>query len=187
MPKLIEELLQHRLQHEHYEFLYRYARSAVEDERLQLANVEDKASKLNVFLSLVITGYTAVTLAYAEIFFPPDTIYSWFCLLVIGFTYLTLISAWSLLFRALRLIEIPRLQLDDEFIAGFEETDLPTRHYSLSIDCKHALLHWRNSVMQKSALLKKAYDDIVLSFWLMTGSLLLMLIGSYQGSGAPLV
>lgn len=171
------------MKNEKFELLYNYSRQSFESELQRFKNIEDKASKFISLLSIAIVGYTAIIQAYAKLFFPPDNIISWACLIFIAFTYITLISAWSLLFRTLKLMEMPRLPLNDSMIEHFKEYDLPTVHYTLSITCKDSLNLARKSISDKSDLLMKAYRDITFSAWLISISLILLVTAACLSRG----
>ena len=168
---------------EKYEFLYQYAKSSFDDELTRFRNIEDKASKFIGLLSIMIVGYTAIIRFSGSVFFPPETKLQWTSLVVIGLTFVTLVSSWSLLFRSLRFIEMPRLPLDPKYIEDFKSKDFATNHYLLSVTCSDALAQARFSNTKKTKLLRQAYSDMTLSAWLLSVSLLLLTITSYSNNG----
>ena len=159
------------MKNDKYEFLYNYSRFSFEDELQRFKNIEDKASKFIVLLSIMIAGYTAIIQFSAKLFFPPNSLFGWLSLIAIVLTYVALVFSWSFLFRSLKFIDMPRLPLDGKFIELFKSRDLPTNHYTLSLTCKEGLLLARKSNTKKSKLLMKAYRSITYSVWLISISL----------------
>lgn len=168
---------------EKYEFLYQYAKSSFDDELVRFRNIEDKASKFIGLLSIIIVGYTALIRFSGSIFFPPENVFEWITVVCILLTFIVLVSSWSLLFRSLQFIEMPRLPLDSEYIKDFKNKDFSTNHYLLSVTCSRALAKARASNTIKTKLLIKAYDDMALSAWLLSISLLLLTISVYLKTG----
>ncbi len=167
------------MKNEKYEFLYYYAKSALDDELQRFKNHEDKANKFISLLSIVIVGYTVIIKTYSDTFFPPSRFLEWLCLTLVSITFLALVSSWSKLFSSLNFIQMPRLPLDNEFIEKYKNQSLPTNQYTLSITCENALKFARKSVEKKSDLLMKAYEEIAFSAWLITISTIIMVITSY--------
>jgi len=172
------------MKNDKYEFLYNYARASFEDELLRFKNIEEKASRYISLMSMLILGYSILLRFSSSIFFPPSGFLAYVSFVTIILTYISLISSWSFLFRALKFIDMPRMPLNKEFIEKFKKKDLPTNHYTLSVTCSNALTLARKSNTEKSKLLIKANKDIVISLWLLSTSLILITLTSYVKQGA---
>ncbi|EOX4985420.1 hypothetical protein ACT7TF_003378, partial [Vibrio cholerae] len=159
------------MKNDKYEFLYNYAKSAFDEEIARFKNLEEKASRFIGLYSILIAAFTAVVTASVGVIIPLDIWYKWLILSVIVVTYVSFISSWSFLFRALKFMDMPRLPLDENFLQQFRERDLPTNHYALSMSCSNALKYARQANGQKSNFLQKAHKEIEVSVWLLTISL----------------
>jgi hypothetical protein len=162
------------MKNDKYEFLYDYARSSFDDELQRFKNIEDKANKYISLFSVLIVGFTALIRFSGKSLLSPENFIDWLTLIVVFITYISFLSSWSFLFRSLKFIDMPRLPLDDDFLANYRTNDLPTNHYGLAVTCKNALDLARKSNAQKSRYLRKAYSEIVFSVWLLSISLILL-------------
>lgn len=170
-----------------YEFLYNYGRAAFEDELKRFQNIEAKAGRYLSFLSVGIVAYTYMVKTYAAVFFPPSNPAEWLVLVLVAFTYFSLICSWSHLYRAIRFIEMPRLTYNYKIIEFVENADLVSVHYHFSKMAAHALELGREGNRQKSKLLTLGYKDIVLSAFLLTFSALMMTgLNLYNSKGAEM-
>ncbi|CAH8239170.1 DUF4231 domain-containing protein [Vibrio aestuarianus] len=159
------------MKNDKYEFLYSYSRSAFDEEILRFKNLEEKASRFISLYSILIAAFTAVITASVTVIMPLNEWYKWLILCLIVLTYVSFVSSWSFLFRALKFTDMPRLPLDDNFISEFRSRDLVTNHYALSLSCSNALELARETNAEKSKLLQKSHKEIALSVWLLTLSL----------------
>ncbi len=159
------------MKNDKYEFLYNYAKNAFDEEIARFKNLEEKASRFISLYSILIAAFTAVVTASVGVLMPLDTWYKWLILVFVVLTYISFISSWSFLFRALKFMDMPRLPLDENFLKQFRERDLTTNHHSLSVSCSNALKYARQANGEKSKFLQKAHKEIALSVWLLTISL----------------
>lgn len=159
------------MKNDKYEFLYNYAKSAFDEELVRFKHLEEKASRFISLYSILIATFTAVITASFDVIIPLNIWYKWLMFSLIMLTYVSFISSWSFLFRALKFVDMPRLPLDEDSIKQFCERDLPTNHYALSLSCSNALKCARKENGQKSRFLQKAHKEIVVSVWLLTFSL----------------
>lgn len=164
------------MKNEKHEFLYDYARAAFDDELQRFRNIEDKSAKYLSLLSVGIVAYTIMLRLYSSSFFPAESFIQWLTCTVVAITYVSLISAWSFLYRALRFTEMPRLPFDDEFIRDYEPLDLPTIQFALTRTCVEALKYARQGNHDKALLLIKGYKDIACSMWALSISAVLALL-----------
>lgn len=164
---------------EKFEFLYEFAKASFDEELTRFRSIEDKASKFIGLLSIMILGYTAIIRFSGKVFFPPENTYQWITIILIFLTFLALVSSWSLLFRTLCLIEMPRLKFDEEYIQEFKENSFSTNHYLLSMACSKVLAEARESNSVKTNLLNIAYRDMTYSAWFLSLSLLMLTITAY--------
>ena len=104
----------------------------------------------------------------------PSGFVEWANVAVVGFTFMALASSWSLLFRSLNFVVMPRLPLDEGFITNFKIENLSTNHYRAATSYSQALKLARSATGRKTALLEKAYTDISFSAWLLSISLILL-------------
>lgn len=148
------------------EFLYQYARDAFNSELDRFKSAEEKAAKFITLLSIAIVAYGASLKVFAEAYMPPKTILEWVLFMVVGFTLLALASSWSLLFRSLNMIQMPRMPLTDKTFENFRHLELDNLQHDLAQTCRKGLDLARANVDCKFSLLKLAYRDITLSAWL---------------------
>lgn len=166
------------MKNEKHEFLYDYARAAFDDELQRFRSIEDKSAKYLSLLSVGIVAYTIMLRLYSSSFFPAESFIQWLTCTAVAVTYLSFISAWSFLYRALRFTEMPRLPFGDDFIRGYEPLDLPTIHFALTRSCVEALKYARQGNHDKTLLLIKGYKDIACSMWALSISATLALLST---------
>lgn len=154
-----------------YAFLYEFTKGAFEGELQRYKNIEEKASKYMGFISILVVAYTAILRFSIGLFFPVDSALKWVAVFLIVFSYISIISAWSLLFRAVRFLEMPRIPCDAQTLEEFKKYSLPTMHLSLSKTCIDAKEKAREVNSSKVGLLVKAHNDIGVCTWAITLSL----------------
>lgn len=159
-----------------YAFLYDYAKSSFENELQRFKNIEDKAAKYIGFLSLLIVAYSALIKSAFDLFVPADTPAKVLAFIVVSFTFLSLVSSWSLIFRALGVMQMPRMPFDQQLIDDFAERSLPTMHYDLSMAGLTAKNLAREVNIAKITLLSKGHRDICVSAWSVAISVVMLVI-----------
>src|SRR3989338_2369604 len=151
---------------EKYELLFFHAKSSFDAELDRFKSIEEKASKFISLLSIAIAAYGGGLTYFMEQYLPPDSVTEWVFTIVVLFALLALASSWSLIFRSLYFVEMPRLPLDDETFRNIEAHNLATNHYLLSKTCQEGTLLARKAIDKKLELLRLSYTDIALSAWL---------------------
>jgi hypothetical protein len=151
-----------------YAFLYDFAKGSFDGELQRYRNIEEKASRYMAFLSILIVSYTTILRFSVDLFFPVDGFFKGLAVVLVCISYVSLCSAWSLLFRAVRFVEMPRLPCDDETIEDFDKHGLATMHLSLAKTCIEGGGIAREANSRKVRLLMKAHDDIGVCTWAIT-------------------
>src|SRR5690606_31404654 len=98
-------------------------------------NIEDKSAKYLSLLSIVITVFTLLLRFLSSKFFPPKSVFEWASCVAVFLAYAAMISSWSLLFRSLRPVQMPRLPISDAFFSQYDSQTLVTNHFELSKVC----------------------------------------------------
>lgn len=155
---------------EKHEFLYDYGRAAFEDELQRFKNIEDKSTKYLGLLSVGVIAYTIIIRFYSGSIYPAESLFQWLACAAVAITYIAMISSWSLLYRSLVFKPMPRLPFDEDFINEYEPKSLSTIHFALARTCVEAVKHARQCNSEKTNLLVKGYNDIALSMWALTFS-----------------
>ena len=114
-------------------------------------------------------------------YFPPESFYEWVLSILIFFTFVSLCSSWSFLFRALKLKDVPRMPLNNQILDLFNNERNNEKHilYSLTIAYKKVLDENKIVNLNKVNLLNKAYEDTVFSgFFILADIFFIVLIKS---------
>lgn len=164
------------LKNEKYAFLFEHAKASFEVELERFSSAEEKASKFISLLSIAIAAYGASVALILERYLPIDSITEWLFVSFSALALMALASSWSLIFRSLNFIEMPRLPLNDETFNSFEKNNLATIHYSMAKTCQVATDIAREAVNSKFNLLRIAYTDIILSAWSIFASFLVLVL-----------
>lgn len=164
------------MKNEKYEFLYDYARQAFQDELERRRTLESKAAKYLSFFSIAILAYSLILRYLSSVFFPPENCLQYLILLIVALAYILMIWAWSLLFRSLKFVDMPRLPLDHSFLDKYEPKSLVTLHYVLTRTCVNGLSSARKENGKQLRYLEKAYEKIKLSMIATTASATLIVI-----------
>lgn len=161
---------------ESYEFLYEYARQAIDEELKRFEVFEAKASRLGALLTVLIAGLTG-GLRFAPVeFFPPQRPIDWAICVLAGFTYLAMASAWGQVLGSLKVIYAPRMPLTTEVIDMIRSNNLSSSKYALAQTCKNVLTESRKVIKSKADALSIAYNDTALSAWLLSATFIAMLV-----------
>lgn len=166
-----------------HSFLYQYARSLLDEEMQRFRNLEEKAAKYLGFLSAGIAVYTFFLSELDTLIFPPKNFFQGSACIAVALTYAAMISAWSLLYRVTSLMEMPRLQLNDEYITTNKHEPVDRVQLSLARGCVRALEAARNQNNVKANLLALGYNDITFAMWTLSISVLFTLVSVWLAYG----
>lgn len=147
-----------------WEFLYQYAVKALDQDIERFHNLDDKISKFITIITIIISVFVATIPFVFKNHVPPKSIYEYLFMILLFFTFIALCSAWSFLFRALKLTDVPRMPFNDDIISLFKDDKKNTDRIllALSQSCLKAFEKHKEVNKTKVDHLNKAYDDI---FW----------------------
>lgn len=163
------------IKNEKYEFLFEHAKASFEVELERFTSAEEKAGKFISLLSIAIAAYGASVALILERYMPIDSMAEWLFVFISFLALMALASSWSLIFRSLNFIEMPRLPLDNETFNCVEENNLATIHFLMAKTCQEGTDIAREAVNSKFDLLRIAYTDIILSAWSIFVSFIVLL------------
>ena len=176
---------------EKYKSLYEYSRKSLDEELDRFKSLDDKASKLVGFLTLMVAGYTAILKFTNDIYFPPQSFIEWVTCFFILISYILLITVFTNLIRTLRIVNTPRMPLNNEVSQMFKDKDLEHSYNSLSDTCCKAVSKSKTILENKSNIIQIAYKYIVLSLISISISVVLLTITAFLNSSnvnaAPII
>lgn len=161
------------------ELLFQYAQEAFNLELERFKSAEEKAGRFITLLSITIVAYGAALKVFAEDYLPPKSPLEWILFSIIALTLVALASSWSLLFRSLNMIQMPRMPLTDKTFENFGHLKIENLQHDLARTYKQGLDIARINVEDKFKLLKLAYRDITLSAWLVFASFTTLVVISF--------
>ncbi|MDV8151052.1 hypothetical protein KWF06_01545 [Acinetobacter baumannii] len=167
---------------EKYKVLYEYQKFQFEEERGHYFRLEDKAAKYLSFLTLSIPLYLFL---FSNIIskIPIETnCILYFCLFFsILLSIACFCSAWSLIFRSMKLRDIPKLTSDQVLIDYFLDHDIATVFWDRAEKYGDAIKAYDLVNKEKIKLMRIAYKEIAFgsSFFMVFICLLLIIWGIY--------
>ena len=82
--------------------------------------LDEKISKFINTVTIIIGVFVAAVPFVFKNHFPPKSFYEWLLIALIFFTFVSLCSLWSFLFRALKLVNVPRMPFNEEIVELFK-------------------------------------------------------------------
>lgn len=161
---------------EKYKTLYEYQKDQFDDEKQRYSKLEDKATKFLTALTIVISTYTLIVGKFLESL-PTDinAFLKWSCYILIFLTFLCFCSAWSFIFRTLKLRDVPKMPSDKATIEYFLDNHLESIYWDRAEKYSEAINMYRNQNKEKTDLISNAYRDIAFASWVFVLSLCFMI------------
>lgn len=124
---------------EKYKALYDYHKDQFNEEKLRFNRLEDKAYKYLTSLTVAVSAYTLLVRSIYQQMAAP---YDWLSFFVIGsiaLTFYAACSAWSFIFRSIKLQALVKLPVGNEIINTFNNNKKAAVYLSLSRQYSKAL------------------------------------------------
>lgn len=151
---------------EKYKALYEYQKLQFEDEKGQFFRLEEKAIRYLSFLTLSIPIYLFI---FNFLLNKLQDSINCFLYFVVFFSFLFSIlcfcSAWSLIFRSIKLMKIPKLPSDKQLIDFFLDNDLATVYWDRAEKFSEAITIYMRLNEKKINLINLAYNEITFGSW----------------------
>ena len=158
----INNTLDKHLSYNKWELLYQYATKALDQDIERFHKLDEKISKFINTVTIIIGVFVAAVPFVFKNHFPPKSFYEWLLIALIFFTFVSLCSLWSFLFRALKLVNVPRMPFNEEIVELFKSNqDVNTIFFALTKTCLNAFEENKSVNAQKVKFLNKAYEDTV--------------------------
>lgn len=157
-------------------FFYEYARKALDEDIQRFQIIDQKAIRFLTLISVVIGAFSGVVPWAFDNNFPPSGWLSWALSIVLILAFLCLAAAWSMLYRSIKLANVPRMPLNDQVDNLFWDSSLPHIYYMLTKTCRKALDVNRSVIDKKGEFMRSAYALIAASAWLVVSSVVLIVI-----------
>lgn len=165
------------LDREKYKALYEYQKLQFEDEKGQYFKLEDKASKYLSFLTIFITVYVFVFTNFIKNITENINFILYIIIIFCFFSSILLFcSAWSFIFRTMKLMDIPKLTSNNELIEFFLDNDLESVYWDRAEKYSEAIQLYSAANNQKIKFMNIAYNEITFGSWLFVISICLLLI-----------
>ena len=163
-----------------YKFLCEYQKIQFEDEKSQYFKLEDKSSKYLSFLNLFIPLYSFCFSYYLKGLVENCSLIVIFLFFIFTLSILTFISAWSFIFRSLKLMSIPKMPSDQELMKVYYKYSLEEIYLYTADRYRQAIDVYKEVNNQKIDLINIAYKEITFgSFCFMLSVLLIIIIKVY--------
>lgn len=130
--------------------------------------------------TLAIGAYLFLVRGIIEELIPPSNCLEWFVVISVGFTFAVFISAWSFIFRAIKLTDIVKMPSNKVLINYFKDNDLDTVYLGLSKQYSNGIKIIENNYEKKLKLVRKAYSEIMLTGWALVVSIIFILIQKWS-------
>jgi len=153
------------IDHEKYKALYEYQKDQFESESSRFNRLEDKAVKYLSSITVAVSAYVLLVRWSADKIMPPSGLLDWLVFISIACTILSMASAWSFIFRSLKLQKLMKMPVGDEISELFHANERATVYLSLSKRYSEAAEEKAMQYNLKLENVRKGYSDIVLSGW----------------------
>ena len=160
-----------------YKALCEYQKTQFEDEKSQYFKLEDKSSKYLTFLNIFIPLYIFCFTYFLKDL--PESTNSFLKYLLISTVVLSLIafcSAWSLIFRSLKLMSVPKMPSDQNLMNLYYKNTLSDLYLYTADRYRQAIDVYKSVNNEKIKLINRTYSDIAFGSWIFVISILMLLI-----------
>lgn len=151
--------------HDKYKALYEYQKDQFESESGRFNRLEDKAVKYLSSITVAVSAYILLVRWSADKIMPPSGFLDWLVVISIALTVLSMASAWSFVFRSLKLQDLMKMPVGDEVSELFHDNNRATVYLSLSKRYSEAAKEKERQYNLKLKNVRKGYSDIVFSGW----------------------
>lgn len=160
-----------------FKALYEYQKIQFDEEKTRYSKLEDKATKFLTSLTVVISAFTLIVGKFVESM-PQDTncILKWSFFIITALTFFCFCSAWSCIFRTLKLRDVPKMSSDLTTIDFFLDNSLDSVYWDRAEKYSNAIDLYRIQNKDKTDLMSTGYMEITFASWLFVVSICLMVI-----------
>ena len=158
----INNTLDKHLAHNKWELLYQYATKALDQDIERFHKLDDKISKFINTVTIIIGVFVAAVPFVFKNHFPPKSPDEWVLIGLIFFTFVSLCSVWSFLFMALKLVNVPRMPLNEDIVELFKlNQNVNNIFFALTKTCQNAFEENKSVNAKKVKFLNRAYKNTV--------------------------
>lgn len=173
----IEDSESMEIEKEKFKALFEYQKAQFENEKARYSKLEDKSAKYLTALTIIISAFTLAVVKFLDIL-SVDTNYLLNALFIflITLTFICFCSAWSLIFKSLKLNEVSKLTANLEMINFFLYNSLETVYWDVSEKYASAIEVYEKINSEKSILMANAHKEITFASWPFMLSIALMFL-----------
>ena len=146
---------------EKYKALFEYMEKQYSEERDRSGKLEDKAVKYLASITIAISAFVFLIRYVITEVLPPSGFTSWLVLISMAFTLLGLVSAWSMVFRSIKLQDVAKMPHGEDVIEMFNSKNLESIRLALAKRYSEAAKIREREYLNKLEYVKKAYSEIV--------------------------
>lgn len=162
---------------ERYKALYEYQKIQFDDKRNHYYKLEDKSSKYLTFLTIFTPIYVfTFTFIFKDLDFCKSIIIFSLAAFLVTFSLICFCSAWSYIFRSLKLMDIPEMPSDIKHIKMYDDYILESIYCHKADLYREAIEQYKISNDEKIRLINLAYKDIAFGSASFMISIVLLLI-----------
>jgi hypothetical protein len=161
---------------EKYKFLYEYQQEQFLAEKHRYSRLEDKSIRYLTSITIAVSAYVLIVRWAFERLVEVNSIKSWLTLISIVITIIAMCSAWSFIFRSIKLQKSIRMPSDIESIDYFKYNKKEVVYLGLAKKYSFATQELLVEIDQKLKNIKKGYMDIIFSAWSFLISITLIFI-----------
>src|SRR5690606_11581321 len=145
---------------EKYKALFEYYKDQFNEGKLRFNRLEDKAFK---YLTSITVAFSAYILLVRSIYQKIEPPYDWLAIVVmvsIALTFYASCSAWSFIFRSIKLQALVKLPTGEEVINTFKNNKKATVYLGLSRQYSKALIIMNEEYEKKLKYVRKGYSEV---------------------------
>jgi hypothetical protein len=150
---------------EKYKALYEYSKERFEEERQRFIRLEDKAFKYLTSLTVAFSAYLLLIRSIYEKIQAPYDFLGTLVIISVAVTFYGACSAWSFIFRAIRLQKLVKLPAGNDIIKLFKDHKKAEIYLGLSRNYSEALQLVSKEYEIKLHHVRKGYNEVAFTGW----------------------
>lgn len=162
------------MDHEKYKALYEYQKNQFEFESERFNRLEDKAVKYLGSITVAVSAYVLLVRWCVDKIIPLSGVLDWMVVVSIVITILSMVSAWSFIFRSIKLQDLMKMPIEG-VSELFHNNERGTVYLSLSKRYSEASKEKEKQYDLKLVNVRKGYSEIIFSGWSFIVSIFLIL------------
>lgn len=150
---------------EKFEALYEYQKQQFDEQRLRFDRLESKSTRYLGSITIAVSAYVLLVRGVMEQLLPPSGLLGWLVVVSIVVTFVSLASAWSMIFRSMKLQKLVKMDSSSATTEYFKRNKKESVYLGLAEKYSQATGMLSQEYEIKLEYVRKGYNEICFTGW----------------------